>query len=80
MKITIKRTYPFWVWLCRFAYRKAKSKVKFGTGIPGNRDPENPCIGYSPRKRTDGDSEPECDGDGHYLCKECIFFNNLNQK
>lgn len=39
-------------------------------GMPGVRDPEYPCEGFSP-------GEPErhgwgaCETDGHYMCDEC---------
>lgn len=64
----------FWTWLCRYAYRHLKeSQPNLPVGIPGIRDTDNPCTGYSPRKRLLGDHAAECQTDGHYLCKECIF-------
>ncbi len=70
----INRTYPFWVWLMRLAYRKVKiSQPKFTVGVPGIRDPENPCPMYSPRKRRYNDARADCETDGHYLCNECAF-------
>jgi hypothetical protein len=40
-------------------------------GRAGVRDPENPCEGFVP-------GEPErgggCDGDGHYMCRECTKY------
>lgn len=75
----IVRTYPFWTWLLRFAYRRVKSSNKMGVGIPGNRDPENPCPSYAPRKRLPGDGPAECRSDGHYLCKECVFYTDKPQ-
>jgi hypothetical protein len=42
-------------------------------GIPGMRDPDNRCSGYTPRKRIMGDAPADCESDGHYLCKECAF-------
>ena len=74
----IIRTYPFWIWLMRFAYKRVKTPIVMGVGAPGNRDPENPCHWYAPRKRVPGDSKAECEGDGHYLCKECIFYEKTN--
>lgn len=38
-------------------------------GAPGIRDPEHPCAEFSPGSPTDGG----CDGDGHYLCFQCVF-------
>ena len=38
------------------------------TGIPGQRDPEFPCADFKPGKPSYG----HCDGDGHYLCDECV--------
>lgn len=76
--LKVNRTYPFWLSIMRFAYKRIKyNQDKMPIGIPGNRDPENPCTGYSPRKRLSGDYPAECETDGHYLCKECVF--NINK-
>jgi hypothetical protein len=37
------------------------------------RDPENRCHAYEPRPRELNDFR-DCQGDGHYLCKECCHF------
>lgn len=74
-----KNKYSFWLWLCRFAYKKINQKdVKFnGLGVPGLRDKENPCEVYAP---SPGNSHiGECESDGHYLCKECRHFNHVEQ-
>lgn len=69
--IEVKRTYPFWTWLMRFAYKRIKSDQKFtGIGVPGLRDKENPCPFYAPVTNKNN-WLPECESDGHYLCKEC---------
>ena len=69
MKITIE--FNFWLWLMRFAYRRcAVADCVKPVGIPGNRDPEHECIGYSPRKKLFGDWD-DCESDGHYLCRKC---------
>jgi hypothetical protein len=69
MKIVIE--FSFWKWLMLFAYRRyAKSMKQKPVGIPGNRDPENICECYEPRKKKPGDWD-DCQSDGHYLCKEC---------
>lgn len=66
----------FWLWLCRLAYNKMKISVeKLPVGIPGMRDPDAKCAGYSPRQRLINDAQADCDTDGHYLCKECAFRN-----
>jgi hypothetical protein len=44
-------------------------------GIPGMRDKDNICPGYTPRKWRMGDAQPDCESDGHYLCNECAFKN-----
>jgi hypothetical protein len=68
--------FNFWLWLCRFAYKKMKESVNpLPVGIPGMRDPENKCAGYTPRKWRMGDAQPDCESDGHYLCNECAFKN-----
>jgi hypothetical protein len=37
-------------------------------GDPGVRDPENPCDHFDPGETV---GNPQCYGDGHYMCKEC---------
>lgn len=77
MKIQFE--FNFWRWLMRLSYRKLKGNQPIlPTGIPGIRDVDAPCTGYAPRKRVMGDALPECETDGHYLCKECCF-NVKNQ-
>lgn len=41
-------------------------------GVPFQRDPDNPCNMYRPLKHQGYFSE--CEGDGHYLCKNCVHF------
>jgi hypothetical protein len=48
---------------------------KLPVGIPGIRDPDNRCAGYTPRKRLVSDAPADCESDGHYLCNECVFKN-----
>lgn len=65
----------FWLWLCRFAYRRLRQRTAYRDlphGIPGVRDPDHPCPIYAPRKRELGDWST-CQGDGHYLCQECAL-------
>lgn len=63
----------FWKWLCLYAYKKIQTDPQLiKTGIPGIRDIDNPCKSFSPGKmRVSGFMH--CDGDGHYLCKECRY-------
>jgi hypothetical protein len=42
-------------------------------GAPYIRDPELPCRNFEPLKIFGDWSIPECQTDGHYLCKECRF-------
>ena len=60
--------------IARWAYlnyaRHAKASGVKPVGVPGNRDPENPCPAFEPRKRRIGDW-PDCEADGHYLCAQC---------
>ena len=42
------------------------------TGGPGVRDTKAPCDMFSPGKPTNGG----CQGDGHYLCRECGLFDD----
>jgi hypothetical protein len=62
---------PFWRWLALFAYRRwARGEPRKPTGVPGNRDPDDPCPAYAPRPRKWNDF-PDCLGDGHHLCRGC---------
>lgn len=68
----------FWMWLMIFAYRRLKVSSRtidgnIPAGVPGMRDPNAECSGYTPRKRDPGDWE--CYGDGHYLCKNCAIYS-----
>jgi len=42
-------------------------------GRPGERDPVNTCTAFEPIGTKQLRMQPDCDGDGHYLCSECIF-------
>lgn len=69
----------FWLWLCKFSYRQLVLEVKneegnLPDGIPGVRDQLHQCTGYAPRKRKPMIDHFECNGDGHYLCRECALF------
>jgi hypothetical protein len=37
------------------------------------RDPENPCTEFVPG--TPRGTSYDCDGDGHYMCRECVCWN-----
>lgn len=51
--------------------------VDIPVGIPGNRDPNAKCEYYKPIKHKQGVYYPStCNGDGHYLCKKCIYFTD----
>ncbi len=61
-----------WRWLAIFAYRRwATAEGRKPVGVPGNRDPQNPCEAFAPRPRQRGDWG-DCQTDGHYLCRECV--------
>lgn len=61
----------FWRSVALFAYRRwVRPGGPKPVGIPGNRDPDNPCRVFEPRPRRPGDFA-DCLGDGHYLCREC---------
>ncbi len=47
-------------------------KVAIPDGIPGIRDADAPCTDFQPGARDT--SAGICNGDGHYLCKECQHF------
>lgn len=71
MRIVIE-TRGFWVWLTRFAYRRAVKGKRTPVGLPGHRDPDARCDIYDPRP----EFQPgDCASDGHYLCKECSHLN-----
>jgi len=44
-----------------------------GLGIRGIRDPDAPCVDFEPDKSKLVASE--CDGDGHYLCRDCVHYS-----
>lgn len=61
-------------WAIRLIWKwMAIPEKKVPTGLPGIRDPQAPCSGYSPRRPIGGDFN--CIGDGHYLCRECAHWN-----
>jgi len=61
-----------WLKLFRLSYRKlAKPVENMPVGIPGNRDPDNPCYSFAPRPRFP-DDWGDCDTDGHYMCDGCV--------
>jgi len=47
----------------------------FFIGAAGVRDPEYPCGEFSPGTPTNG----RCDGDGHYLCRNCVLHAEVKQ-
>lgn len=57
----------------RIAHRRWNDSERIPDGIPGIRDVDNPCKCYSPSValRILGQDAPGCQGDGHYLCREC---------
>lgn len=63
-----------WRAIATFAYRRwcraAGPERRPPVGVPGNRDPDNPCDGYAPRPWMPGDYK-DCQTDGHYLCRLC---------
>lgn len=67
-------TQSFWRRLALFAYRRWATSQEPGgrkpVGVPGNRDPDNPCEHYAPRRLMPGEWN-DCMSDGHYLCREC---------
>ncbi len=63
-------TMTFWLWLMRFAYRRAVKVTAVPDGVPSVRSMESPCPAYSPRRARLGDWAG-CETDGHYLCQEC---------
>lgn len=61
----------FWRAVALFAYRRwATPESQKPVGIPGNRDPDNPCPCYAPRPPQISDFR-DCQTDGHSLCWEC---------
>ncbi len=47
-------------------------------GEPGMRDSEFPCNEFMPGKPGAG-HHADCQGDGHYLCKNCLRFHRDTQ-
>lgn len=68
-----------WMHIARFFWRLAAEPVyKAPTGLPHMRDPDSRCHVFEPRKQHAGDFA-DCEGDGHYLCKQCCHFKNRNE-
>ena len=64
----------FWKFVALFAYRRwASGCPTKPTGVPGNRDPDNPCTAYDPRPPKWNDWG-RCESDGNYLCAECAHY------
>lgn len=80
MAMTMRLPTPqdFWPWLAKLAYRqwmkREAANGKKPVGIPGNRDPNNPCTAFEPRPVKQGDWG-DCQTDGHYLCRECCHWD-----
>ena len=71
-------------WLIIFLYqiytKKCEQTNIKPVGLPLNRDPDNPCPGYEPKKYGRGQFKfDDCEGDGHYLCKNCVHLQKENQ-
>lgn len=65
-----------WLFICRFAFRRVmagKDRQFIPVGLPYMRDPDSPCEHFTPSRKFPGWIHP-CRGDGHYLCKECRYF------
>jgi len=62
----------FWLLVCRYAYKKIVIPFGYPDGIPEIRDFKAKCIAYAPRQKRMNDWC--CQGDGHYLCKECAYY------
>lgn len=69
----------FWRGVCRFAFRRLSIPHRQEPdGIPLRRSADDPCAGYSPRHFIGGDWLG-CEGDGHYLCRECVHFSGEDE-
>ena len=63
-----------WKAVSMFAYRRWVSLEGTGPkaiGLPGVRDPLDPCEHYAPHPVRFGEYFTNCETDGHYLCREC---------
>lgn len=49
-------------------------------GDDGVRDPDNPCTSFQRGKPETGRGFNHCDGDGHYLCKECVHLSDQTEQ
>lgn len=72
--MTIHINLNFWVWLCRFAFRRAMEAPAVPVGLPGHRDTQAKCEFYYPA-RGRYQYIGRCAGDGHYLCQECCHLD-----
>jgi hypothetical protein len=77
----VSKTKTMWKFIALFAYRRWARRdpdTLKPTGVPGNRDPEQPCTAYSPRPYELGDWN-DCESDGHYLCRECAHLTRESE-
>lgn len=75
----------FYVCMLRFFYRRIRmTSHKPPTSLPGHRDPDSVCHGYTPVSRrapvgqgwiSGPNGGAVCAGDGHYLCHDCAYFD-----
>lgn len=76
----------WWKWLMLRVFARLRVAVgpveKAPMGLPHMRDPDCPCRGYEPEQyysieesRSIRSRSYDCPGDGHYLCQECLYFD-----
>ena len=53
------------------AFQIIEKEAKY-VGREGERDPEFPCVDFSTKRDPLHIMQPDCEGDGHYLCKRCV--------
>jgi hypothetical protein len=77
-KSLLQKFYSLIITFCFKQLNKTLNKDTYPMGIPCHRDSEAQCDTYWPAKMRN--TEPKCDGDGHYLCNKCAWFNKSNNE
>lgn len=67
----------FWRRVLRFAYHRLMLVPgRLPDGIPGIRDVDRPCAGFTLMNRGEQRGAlSKCPSDGHYLCQECAYIS-----
>lgn len=76
----------FWKWVMIWVFARVRVAVgpveRAPIGLPHMRDPDSPCRAFEPEQYYTvkelgvlRSRSFDCPGDGHYLCRRCLYFN-----